>query len=252
MVRKSRPSRPITTGYVELRVGEASIRYQVVRSPRRKKTIEITLDLVQGVCVLAPMKASDARIAEVVRQRAAWIVKTTAVVAAAKPRPRSFVTGETLPYRGRQLLLRVSLGMEGEANVAVQARSLDVTIPQAAKDPSAEVEKVLAQWYWRHAMDTLTKAVRDWSSIMGVNAKRVLVKDQRTLWGSCAADGTIRFNWRTVQMAPALMDYIVVHELAHLQHRSHSAKFWQEVARFLPDYLDRRKLLQKAGLTLGL
>lgn len=252
MVRKGPPGPPALSGPAELRVGEALIRYHVVRSPRRKRTIEITLDAVHGVRVKAPMKATDARIAEVVRQRAAWIAKTTAVVAAAPPQPKRYVSGEALQYQGHQLLLRVSLSMDSEPSVAEHPNTLDVTLPLATQDPSAAAERILAQWYRRHALECLTKACQRWGNVMGLTAKRILVRDQKTLWGSCATDGTIRFNWRTVQVAPALMDYIVVHELAHLKHRSHSPKFWQEVALFLPDYLERRKRLRHDGISLGL
>lgn len=246
-----RPSPPLD-GHAELRVGESLIRYRITRSPRRKKTIQITLDPVRGVRVAAPLKASDARIEEVVRGRAAWIAKTTAVMEKARPKPRRFQTGEVFSYLGREVLLRVFLWMDRGSRVALREGKLDVTIPQAVADPSAAVEQVLDLWYRGEALKRLAPAVDSWGAVMGLKAKRVLVRDQKTLWGSCAVDGTIRFNWRTVQVQPALMDYIVVHELVHLKHRSHSPRFWNELARYMPDYLERRKRLRKAGLSLGL
>ena len=83
-------------------------------------------------------------------------------------------------------------------------------------------------------------------------APRVLIRDQRQRWGSCAPDGTLRFNWRAVMLEPALIDYIVVHELAHLAVRSHSPEFWRIVTAAMPDAQHRRRRLREAGRSLPL
>ncbi len=149
-----------TTGQAEIRIGDSVIRYQVIRSPRRKKTIEITLDPQMGVKVAAPLRASDARIQEVVRQRAAWIAKTTAIMQAARPQPRRFQTGELLPFLGRDLLLRVYLGMDRASQVLLRQGRLDLTVPHGSPDPSTAVEVALAEWYRGRALERLTAAVR--------------------------------------------------------------------------------------------
>ena len=79
-----------------------------------------------------------------------------------------------------------------------------------------------------------------------------LIRDQRRRWGSCAPDGTLRFSWRGMMLEPALIDYIVVHELAHLAQQNHSSDFWTLVASALPDAQERRKRLREAGRTLPL
>ena len=81
---------------------------------------------------------------------------------------------------------------------------------------------------------------------------QVLIRDQRQRWGSCAPDGTLRFNWRVVMLRPKLAEYIVVHELAHLKANSHSAEFWTLVSNLLPDAQQRRRLLREAGRMLSL
>ena len=74
-------------------------------------------------------------------------------------------------------------------------------------------------------------------------ATRVLVRDQRRRWGSCATDGTIRLNWRLIMLEPDLADYVICHELVHLRHRHHQASFWAEVAALIADHRERRKRL---------
>ncbi|MCY4560018.1 MAG: M48 family metallopeptidase, partial [Chloroflexi bacterium] len=75
-------------------------------------------------------------------------------------------------------------------------------------------------------------------------------RNQRRRWGSCAADGTLRFNWRVMLLEPALIDYIVVHELAHLTHMNHSPAFWELVCQTIPDARHRRKRLRETSRAL--
>ena len=80
----------------------------------------------------------------------------------------------------------------------------------------------------------------------------MLIRDQRRSWASCAPDGTLRFNWRTMMLEPSLIDYIVVHELAHLQICRHSPDFWALVYGVMPDARHRRQRLRAVGGTLPL
>ena len=79
---------------------------------------------------------------------------------------------------------------------------------------------------------------------------RVMIGDQKTLWGSCGRDGTIRLNWRVVMLEPALIDYIVVHELTHLDIRDHSEDFWEQTSTILPDAHALRRRLREVERTL--
>jgi predicted metal-dependent hydrolase len=82
--------------------------------------------------------------------------------------------------------------------------------------------------------------------------RRVVVKDQRSRWGSCSADGTLRFNWRIVMAEEDLIDYLVVHELLHMRIRSHSPRYRAALARFMPDYRERELRLNEFGRRMAL
>ena len=86
----------------------------------------------------------------------------------------------------------------------------------------------------------------------GGDVPDVLIRDQRQRWGSCAPDGTLRFNWRVMMLEPALVDYVIVHELAHLGVRNHSDNYWKLVNRVMPDAQERRQKLREVGRTLPL
>lgn len=93
----------------------------------------------------------------------------------------------------------------------------------------------------------MPERVDAWCAKVGVAMPPILVASQRKRWGSCDSRGTIRLNWRVVQAPMRLVDYVVVHELAHLRHRGHGRDYWQAVGRVMPDYERRRKELREIG-----
>ena len=94
----------------------------------------------------------------------------------------------------------------------------------------------------------LPEAVARWQGkVSRKQPSRVLIRNQRKRWGSCSSDGSIRLNWRVVMAEPALIDYVVVHELAHLDVMNHSPRYWKRVERVMPDYKARRKRLNDVG-----
>lgn len=81
--------------------------------------------------------------------------------------------------------------------------------------------------------------------LMGVKYNRIFIKEQKTVWGSCSAKGNLNFNWKLILAGPDQLEYVVVHELAHLKEMNHSPAFWREVEKVLPDYRERRKRLKE-------
>ena len=130
-----------------------------------------------------------------------------------------------------------------------------VTAPQGLEDGerSEEVRRTVVAWYRARAAEWLADGVGRWLPRLGPGEKpRILIRDQRRRWGSCAPDGTLRFNWRVMMLEPALIEYIVVHELAHLTVRNHSPDFWAVVSGAMPDAYQRRRRLREAGRALPL
>ena len=92
------------------------------------------------------------------------------------------------------------------------------------------------------------KRVRHYCEIMGVTVGYVAVKNQKTRWGSCSAKGNVNFNYQLAFLPEELLDYVVIHELAHRRHMDHSREFWEEVEKYCPDYLERREQLKEYSL----
>ncbi|MBD5489105.1 MAG: M48 family metallopeptidase [Lachnospiraceae bacterium] len=110
----------------------------------------------------------------------------------------------------------------------------------------------LEKRYITAAKEYFPKRVAHFQQFTGGSYNRITIRDQKTRWGSCSARGTLSFNWRLMLAPPAILDYVVVHELCHLTHMNHSAAFWQKVESVYPDYRTARKWLKDHGQELVL
>ena len=233
--------------------GDATIDYEVQRSQRRKKTVQVTMDGGR-ILVAAPLDTPASRLEAIVTKRAPWILRQAPQPGLGVARKR-FVSGETLPYLGRNVCLIVEPGNVKSPEVRFDHWSFRIAVPKALdeSDRYEGIRRVVVQWYRKRAAQRLPQAVEQWRKRMGwPETLEVLIRDQRQRWGSCAPDGTLRFNWRVVMLPPALIEYVVVHELVHLRVNSHSTQYWTLVSSLLPDAQQRRLLLRETGRLLPL
>ena len=236
-----------------VRYGDTDIEYEVRRSVRRKKTVQITVDGA-GVQVSAPQTTPDTELQAIVRKRAGWILRN-AQEAAFKPVPKRFVSGETLPYLGRNVRLVVKVEDVLTPEVRFDHWRFQISVPDGleGEDRCQHIRRAVVEWYKSRAADRLLSGVQRWWPRLGnVGEPHVLVRDQRQRWGSCAPDGSLRFNWRVMMLDPSLVEYVIVHELIHLNVKNHSQEFWRLLASVLPDVERRRRQLREAGKTLPL
>ena len=236
-----------------VRFGDATIEYEVRRSARRRKTVQITVD-GGGVQVAAPSATPDDELQAIVRKRAPWIL-THASGALLEAAPKQFISGETLPYLGRNVRAVFESADVRSPEVRFNHWRFRVAVPQALDDDARyePIRRAIVAWYRARAAERLPASVDRWRLRLGQGATpRVLIRDQRQRWGSCAPDGTLRFNWRAVMLPPALIEYVVVHELAHLTVKNHSTDFWALMSKAMPDAQQRRRRLREAGQALPL
>lgn len=234
-------------------VEELAIPYRIVRSARRRRTLELRVEH-DGVRVAAPLRTSAEEIAAFVRSRAGWIQKQIEKTPPSTP-GMDLAAGATLPYLGRWLPVECveRAGAGAGTRVTRDLLGIRVTHPPLPEHTRGDaLTGALRAWYRERAAEELPPRVAAWGARAGYAAQRVLVRDQKRRWGSCGRDGTIRLNWRLVMLDPAVVDYVVVHEIAHLRHAHHQAAFWAEVERLLPDYRERRRALRDAGGKLPL
>ena len=123
-------------------------------------------------------------------------------------------------------------------------------VPGGSLPSSQRVAKVLIGWLKTQALDSLTPRAAHYAARLEVQAPLVALSNARTQWGVCSEDGAIRLSWRLVHLDPALADYVVAHEVAHLVELNHSKRFWNLLAKLYPEWRAARHRLELAGASL--
>lgn len=123
------------------------------------------------------------------------------------------------------------------------------SLPQKEKTPR---QKRLEAPYRQAAKEYIPKRAAHFAALLGVTYEKITIRDQKTRWGSCSSKGTLSFNWRLMLAPPAVLDYVVIHELCHLKEMNHSPRFWRLVEQMMPDYKTKRQWLKENGNKLTL
>lgn len=194
-----------------------------------------------GIELVVPKRANRAVAEEFLRSAAGWIGGQTLKLQLNFQQIERGVVW----YRGERF--RIVLDMDRETKGVAELRSGTALVTAFTLE---EAESVLVQSLRGEARRIFEARVSFFAEVMGVAPARVRIGDQRSRWGSCSARGTISLNWRLV-MAPAeVLDYIVVHELAHLREMNHSRRFWEIVESFYPSYREQEVWLKENGFRL--
>jgi len=238
-----------------IQCGNREIFFKIERSDRRK-TVGICLSTKAGVVVCAPRSLEAERIKEIFRKRAQWIITKQEFINTHSQlhSEKEFVSGESFFYLGRQYQLKVLKSASKEAEgcklmggrffIGINGDLSDATTKGAVKE-------ALIDWYIGRAKEKIPERVELYARQIGKWPERIEIKDQKSRWGSCSRNGVVRFNWKIIMAPVSILDYVLVHELCHLIHQAHSARFWQKVQTIIPDYAMRRKRLREYSLMLS-
>ncbi|ADG06445.1 M48 family metallopeptidase [Kyrpidia tusciae] len=234
--------------------GNRSIDYRL-EYKHHKRDCTISVDWRTGVTVIVPENVDPARIEAVIQRKAPWILRKLSELGEIKPLSTrlQFISGEKLPYLGRQYRLRV-VAAEDIAGVSFtfQNGRFLAGVPKSSSADWREerLRQAFREWCIRHGAAKVRQRVQLFAPRLGLHPAKVVVKEQKSRWGSCTKNGTININWRILMAPMRIVDYVVVHELAHMIHRNHSPDFWSVVASVLPDYAERKEWLRVHGPAL--
>jgi predicted metal-dependent hydrolase len=128
-----------------------------------------------------------------------------------------------------------------------------IYVPKSIKENKEEyIKAALEGWYRIRAEKIFAEKIRFYAEKLKVYPKRIVIKDQKTKWGSCSSKGNINFNFRVIMAPENIIDYLVVHELCHLVHMNHSSDFWNLVKSILPNYREDEEWLKINGVNLNI
>ncbi|VXA79349.1 MULTISPECIES: M48 family metallopeptidase [Aeromonas] len=221
------------------------IQYTLKQSKR--KTTSILIERDGSVAVLAPEGYDVEKVEQILEQKRSWIYRNLAEWEDLNRThvERQFVSGEGFPYLGSNYRLKL-----------VDDQQEDLTLKNGyflmRRDRAERGMELFKHFYRNKGLARITKRVAYYAPKLGVDYRTVRVMELQHHWASCSTQGDLNFHWRCLMAPLSVLDYIVVHELAHRLHRHHNAAFWDVVDKVLPDYQKQVSWLKHngAGMTL--
>jgi predicted metal-dependent hydrolase len=215
------------------------IPYTIRRSDRARR-IRVTVDAARGVEVVLPRRATEREAAAAIGELAPWIRRRWREV----DRVRATVAGrgEAVPYLGRMLALVAEPGRE-----RVHRRGETLLVPAGDERVAA-----LERWYRRAARPEVAERLDRACAQAGSTYAKLTIRGQRTRWASCSRSGAMSFNWRLLLAPEPVLEYVVWHEVCHLEVMDHSPRFWNLLGSRWPDYREHAAWLRRHGATLVL
>ena len=220
-----------------------SVAFTLRRSARRTIGFTISRD---GLAVAAPRRASEREIRRALVTKSGWILSKLDDWVARPVAPELVLeSGASLPWLGSEL----TLDLRGEGVRTTVRREGDRLILKHDAHLDGELRirtltKALQRFYKREGEALMAPKVEAYAARLGRPVRKVIVRDQKRRWGSCASDATIRLNWRLMGFPEALIDYVCAHEAAHLVEANHSPAYWRVVESLMPDWKPRRQQMR--------
>jgi len=216
---------------------------KIIRSRRRTLALQITPDA--RLIVRAPKHASLDYIKNTISKKKGWIEEKQRLM---QKRCKDIITrefkeGGEFFYLGKRYRLSM---VEGSENLSFDS---GFKLGHSHRDKAKEL---FSDWYKKRAFDKISERVEWYCALFGLKHNSVRVTDAQKRWGSCSIDDKLCFSWRLVMAPLEVIDYVVIHELAHLKERNHSKKFWDGVREMMPDYKKNLKWLKDNDHLLSL
>ena len=230
-----RPRSWLREGEMTLTLAGRTVPLRVRRNPRaRRLTLTIDTDN-EGAVITIPVRVPVEEAVDMARSRADWILSR---LDALPPRV-AFTEGAIVPHLGAPCLVK----RNPDPRQPPHRHSGEILIPGRAE----HLSRRLRDWFKSEARHHLSERARQKADLIGHSPRRITLRDPRSRWGSCSADGQLSFSWRLVMMPEWVLDYVVAHEVAHLRHHDHSRAFWAMTARLTQQVESPREWLRRHG-----
>jgi predicted metal-dependent hydrolase len=218
-----------------------TIPYTLRRSDKAKHA-RLEVGLEGGLTVIIPAHFGIDRVRPLIIKKKRWVVDKLEKYGSAESgrRAKLLTQGDILPYLGREMKIETRESGDKAGTVNVYGGTMMVCL----RPGDNKLHVALEKWYREQASTEIARKVENISQVMGLSYNKVTLKGQRTLWGSCSRKHNLNFNWRLMMTPEPVIEYVVVHELAHLKEMNHSPRFWKIVEKHCPAWRERRKWLR--------
>jgi predicted metal-dependent hydrolase len=234
----------------QIQLGSHTVHFALRRSARRSFGFMIN---DEGLHVTAPRGSNLADIDNAIRAKQRWILtklfeRAERSVMRGKQQPVEWVDGARLPYLGGDVVLRLEPAARSHCVFERESRTLHLGVTPGLEE--WQIRERVKLWFQEEAKHLFRERLDLYAPRMGVNYNSLSLSSAGTRWGSCTVGGNIRLNWKLIHYPLALLDYVVVHELAHLREMNHSPRFWAEVGKIFPDYDGAKAALKKRSVEM--
>jgi len=233
-----------------IQLGSHTVHYALRRSARRSHGFMINDD---GLHVTSPKRAPLDDIERAIRAKQHWILtklfeRSERHVMRAQRAPVEWVDGASLPYLGADITLRLEPAARSHCVYEPDTRTLRLGVTPGLEE--WQIRERVKLWFQDEARRLFGERLDLYAPRVGVTYNAYAISSAGTRWGSCTVAGNIRLNWKLVHYPLALLDYVVVHELAHLREMNHSPRFWAVVGEVFPDYEGAKAALKKRSVEM--
>lgn len=214
------------------------INYNIIRSRRRTIALHVNSDATLTVKI--PYGVSLSYVERFIEEKRGWIEKKQARFREIKEkfRPKEFAEGEEFIFAGKTYKLEISAG--NTAKISLTKDGLLRITEKCLESPKHYIE-----WFYKQfAKKYITARTAEIAEAFGYKYKSIRINGAKTRWGSCSPRGNINFSWRLVIMPPEMIDYVIIHELVHLEIKDHSKRFYARMTELMPDHKKREKWLK--------
>jgi len=217
--------------------------HEIIRADRKTIALQITEE--GKLIVKAPLDVSDEVIMRFLQKSRDWIErKLKEVLSRPRAGKKEFVDGESFLYLGRPYKLHIVENQEEPLKFENGFFLSKKFLPYA--------REVFISWYKEAALEKISQRVEFYAKMAGLKYGRIRITDAQKRWGSCSVDNNLNFSWRLIMAPLSAIDYVVVHELAHIEEKNHSKRFWRKVKSLMPDYEKYHQWFKENGHLLKL
>ena len=233
--------KPAIVGTYKTTLDDQTVSYAVKRSSRAKHArLEVRVET--GLTVVIPSSYNINDIPDLLRKKGRWILDKLAKYASGQPitKGKELKSGDFIPYLGRHLKVVTRHDPGTVDGVKLEKNRLLVDL----NSRNGRLNLVLEWWYRQQAEKLIKERADELCPRLGVAYNRLTVRGAKTRWGSCSQKGNLNFNWKLMMAPEPVIDYVIIHELAHLKEMNHSKNFWKLVAEYCPKWRNHRKWLK--------